>query len=61
MSGCILTLWGELKALGAGAGQTVQWLRALVALVEDTGSILHTHVMAHICRNSSSRGFSALF
>lgn len=29
------------------AGETVQWLGAIVALAEDLGSIPNTHIVAH--------------
>lgn len=34
----------------------IQWLRALVALVEDASSIPSSHKVGHIAWNYSSRG-----
>jgi hypothetical protein len=44
-----------VKSQNNGAGEMVQWSRALAALPEDLGSIPSTHMAAHNC-NSSSRG-----
>ena len=37
------------KTTDEGAGEMTQWLRALIALVEDPGSIPITHMAAHNC------------
>ena len=34
---------------GLGHGEMAQWLRALVALAEDPGSVRSTHMMSHKC------------
>ena len=35
------------KRKNVGAGETIQWLRAVVALAEDLGSVPKTLMMAH--------------
>jgi hypothetical protein len=36
-----------LEVQTLGAGETAQWLRALVAFLEDLGSVPNTHRVAH--------------
>lgn len=42
------------------AGEMDQWLRALTDLLEDMGSILSTHTMAHNGLQLQLQGFSGL-
>lgn len=39
--------WHEDKAQIKGASETAQQLRALIDLVEDLGSVLSIHIVAH--------------
>lgn len=49
-----LMLGALVKTSEPGAEQMAQWFRALVALAEDRGSILSTHIIGHNHLNSSS-------
>ena len=50
----------DLKLSGE-AGEMAQWLRTLVALLKDSGSVPTTHKAALIHLYSCSRGSGALF
>jgi hypothetical protein len=50
--------YSAISVILGGAGEMAQWLRALVVLPEDPGSVPSTHCEAH---NSSPRRSSSLF